>query len=194
MSAGGVAAPVNDASEEYGATAPRHEQFPNDDDQTSASTGSSNTKTTSSSSDKTSGNAKSSGLNNISSEKKERDVKMNEQDVQHASASHKNSTGEERSKNRAPQDAGPKEDIEQLHGKASLAGNDRSQDQDGGKQDSGKQDSGKQDSGKQDSGKQDSGKQGSGKSGSSEHEGHELESNMRHKAEQFVNLDDEEEK
>jgi hypothetical protein len=179
MSAGGVAAPVNDASEEYGATAPRHEQFPDDDDQTSASTGSSNTKTTSSSSDKTSGNAKSSGLNNISSEKKERDVKMNEQDVQHASASHKNSTGEERSKNRAPQDAGPKEDIEQLHGKASLAGNDRPQDQD---------------SGKQDSGKQDSGKQGSGKSGSSEHEGHELESNMRHKAEQFVNLDDEEEK
>jgi hypothetical protein len=188
---GGAAAPLNDASEEYGASAPRNEKF-GDKDQTSTSA----SKTSGSSSSK-SGSSNTTKSSNDKKDLAGRYVNMNEEDVQHAGSENKSSNDAERSSQRAPKDVGAQEDVEQLHGKATLAGNDKAKTDKSGKQGSGSEHSGKNGEGKQDNDK--SGKQGGGSgsgsgSGSgnkgSEHEGQELESSMRHNAEKFVNLED----
>lgn len=137
---GGVAAPLNETSEEFGATAPRHEQYP--DEETSSSTGgASNSSTSKSGTSSSSNNSKSAGgvncndefksghskvdLEDVSREKAKRYVNMNEEDVQHAGTPN-SKDDKERSSQRAPKDAGPKEDIELLHGKTTLDGNDKS--------------------------------------------------------------------
>jgi hypothetical protein len=245
---GGAAAPINDASEEFGATAPKHERQEDDDNdhnaqsgtagssnrqinqqssnsgsgiskgnQQSSGGGSANTKsnqqssshsssnhqgnqsssshstgtskTTQSSSSHSSSTTKttqqsstsSHDLEQISRDKAQRYTNLNEEDVQHAGAPDKNKSEAERSRQRAPKDAGPKEDVEQLHGKATLAGNDRSDDKSG---------AGGQQGGKSGSGQQ-SGKSGGGGRGVEvEYKGHGPEDPMRHNAEKFVNLDD----
>jgi hypothetical protein len=176
---GGAAAPLNDASEEYGASAPRKEKSGDDETSTSGTSGSGNSQNN----QQSSGGGKSSHsthgkneLEEVSHEKAQRYTNLNEQDVQHAGAPDKNNSEAERSKQRAPKDAGPKEDIEQLHGKATLAGNDKADERKSGK-------------GEQHENKKSGSGQSSGKGGA-EHEDHELESSMRHQAEKFVNLDD----
>ncbi|OAK98510.1 hypothetical protein IQ06DRAFT_350192 [Phaeosphaeriaceae sp. SRC1lsM3a] len=194
---GGAAAPLNDASEEYGASAPRNERF--EGGQTSTSTGggasnsqSSRTGTSSSSAttksqQQSSTNTKSSheaqygsekhDLDSVSREKAERFVNLNEEDVQHAGSTNKSSSGAQRSSQRAPKEVGSKEDIEQLHGKASSSGNNKGNERSSGQ-------SHQHDSHK--SGGSESHAKKSGNGG--EHEG-DLES-MRHTAEKFVNLEE----
>jgi len=252
---GGAAAPLNDASEEYGASAPRNERF--EGDHTSTSTGgtssSHSAKTGTSSSAPTgqgqqqsgtsaksgrdahrdieqhdadglmrekaerfvnldedegqesgsanksgssaqrsgqqqsSNNAKSSqtahyatekyDADSVDRQKAERYVSLNEDDVQHAGSAHKSSDGAARSSQRAPREVGPKEDIEQLHGKASLPGNDKGKERSSGK-------------GEHQHGHK-SGTDGyAQKNRDSGHQEGDLQS-MRHTAEKFVNLEDE---
>jgi hypothetical protein len=207
---GGAAAPLNDASEEYGATAPKHERVGDDDEtsttgaasrsgnQQSSSGGSGHSKGNQQSSSGGSGNSQSkqqssgggksshsthntNNLEQISREKAQRYTNLNEQDVQHAGGPDKSRSEAERSSQRAPKDVGPKEDIEQLHGKATLSGNDKAGDRKSGQQES--------KSGSGQSGQYDS-KSGSGGKGGAEHEGHGLEDSMRHNAEKFVNLEE----
>jgi hypothetical protein len=162
---GGAAAPLNDASEEFGATAPKHERLGEDDDDETSASGiskSSNRQSNQQSSSRESGNIKSNqqssthssstskttqsssshssstttkttqqsstgsnDLEQIARDKAQRYTNLNEQDVQHAGASYKNVSDAERSSQRTPKDVGPKEDVEQLHGKATLSGKDR---------------------------------------------------------------------
>ncbi|KAH7398627.1 hypothetical protein DE146DRAFT_497449 [Phaeosphaeria sp. MPI-PUGE-AT-0046c] len=197
---GGAAAPLNDASEEYGATAPRNERVGEDQTSTSyggtsanKSTGSTTlSSTTTSKSQQQSNRGGSSShstdksrdaqekhdLDSVSREKAERYVNLNEEDVQHAGSANKSSSSAERSSQRAPKDVGPKEDIEQLHGKALSTGNDKGTERSSGKSEQ-----------RQGQG-QTSGNNGHAKKkeGAVEHEG-DLES-MRHTAEKFVNLED----
>lgn len=216
---GGAAAPLNDASEEYGATAPKHErqednnssshshsQSSHPQSQSQSSTtrssgatggGSSNTgrsgQTSSQSTSHKSGqgshgthgshaNEGEHDLDQVSREKAERYVNLDEEDVDHAASQKREVSGAQRSSQRAPRDVGNKEDIEQIHGKASLeSGNDRSQD--GQK-------------GQQNKGSSAGGQQGQSGSSGSQHGGHEegsseFDQEARHKAEKFVNLDDE---
>jgi len=105
----------------------------------------------------------------------ERYVNLNEDDVQHAGSANKSADGAERSSQRAPKEVGPKEDIEQLHGKASLSGNDRGNERRSGKSEHGYKSG------------NDSGAKKNRDSG--HHEG-DLES-MRHTAEKYVNLENE---
>jgi hypothetical protein len=201
---GGAAAPLNDASEEFGASAPRHERLEDDDDTSASGTsGSGNNKgnTQSSSGGKASNSTHSKNeLEEVRHEKAEQNTNLNEKDVQHAG-----DPGKQKSE-RVPKNAAPKEDIEHLHGKATLSGNDKgdgkksekSEQHDSKKGGSGQSGSGQSGSGQSGSGQSGSGQSGSGQSGSgqsggkggAEHEGHELESSMRHQAEKFVNLDD----
>jgi hypothetical protein len=205
---GGAAAPLNGASEEYGATAPKHERVGDDDEKstTGAASRSGNQQSSGGGSEHSQGNQQSSSggsgnsqskqqssnggksshsthntndLEQISREKAQRYTNLNEQDVQHAGGPDKSKSEADRSSQRAPKDVGPKEDIEQLHGKATLSGNDKANDIQSGQQES------KSGSGK--SGQHDS-KSGSGGNGGAEHGGHELEDSMRHNAEKFVNL------
>jgi hypothetical protein len=236
---GGAAAPLNDASEEFGATAQKHERL-GDDDETSASgtsgsgnrqsnqqsstSGSGNSKNNQQSSSRGSGNTKSSqhssthssgtskttqsssshsssttkttqqfstgsnDLEQIARDKAQRYTNLNKQDVQHAGASHKNISDAERSSQRTPKDVGPKEDVEQLHGKATLSGKDKDDGEKSGVRQHGNNSSG---SGQQD-GKSGGGKGESGGKGGVEveYKGHGFEDPMRHNAEKFVNLDD----
>jgi hypothetical protein len=209
---GGAAAPLNDASEEFGATAPRNEQFGNDE--TSASnnetSGSSNAAKNSSSSSnnamsstskgqqsqsntKSSSGAQSSSsrttrssnkeqgnndLDDVSREKAERYVNLNEEDVDHAGSSNKDSDDAKRSSQRAPRDVGAKDDIEQLHGKASTGSTD----------DKKRGTSGGEQQGAEKSRKQEGSGSGNGKEGA---EGHEHEHDpMRHNAAKFVNIEE----
>lgn len=105
----------------------------------------------------------------------ERYVNLNEDDVQHAGSTNKSSDGAERSSQRAPKEVGPKEDVEQLHGKASLSGNDRDNERSSGKSGHGHKSENDGNARKN----RDSG----------HHEGN-LES-MRHTAEKYVNLENE---
>jgi hypothetical protein len=209
---GGAAAPLNDASEEFGATAPRNEQF-GDDDETSTSNndvlGSSNAAKNSSSSSnnksstsnkhqsstKSSSGAQSSSghntrssnkeqgkndLEEVSREKAERYVKLNEEDVDHAGSGNKDSDDAKRSSQRAPRDVGAKDDIEQLHGKASAEStDDKKRGTSGGEQQGGEK-----------SRKQVGSGAGNGKEGSEGH-GHEHKHDpMRHNAAKFVNIEE----
>jgi hypothetical protein len=225
---GGAAAPLNDASEEFGATAPKHERLGEDDDDETSASGiskSSNRQSNQQSSSRESGNIKSNqqssthssstskttqsssshssstttkttqqsstgsnDLEQIARDKAQRYTNLNEQDVQHASASYKNVSDAERSSQRTPKDVGPKEDVEQLHGKATLSGKDRDDEEKSGGRQHGSKNSG---SGQQD-GKTGGGKGESGGKGGVEveYKGHGLEDPMRHNAEKFVNLDD----
>ncbi|KAH7075977.1 hypothetical protein BKA63DRAFT_603280 [Paraphoma chrysanthemicola] len=245
---GGVAAPINDASEEFGANAPKHERLGDDEDLSgektygsssgnyrSASSGLSQSHQGSSGSSqshqgssvssqshqgssgssqnhqgnssrqqqesRSSGNSKSShtshdntasstnDLEQIEREKAKRFVNLDEEDVQHAGNGNKSSNDTQRSTQRAPRDAGPKEDIEQLHGKTSghdgkESGHDTKKSGHHGGDQHGGHDHG-------------SGKAGhdndSRGSGHAKHDHDEEISNldsMRHTAEKFVNLDD----
>lgn len=207
---GGAAAPLNGASEEFGTNAPRNEQFGDDD--TSASTSSnakagtfssSNTSKNPSGSQQSAGgqnsgsNASKSGQDNhgshekkgkrdledVSREKAKRYVNMNEEDVQHAGTPNSKNDAE-RSSQRAPKDVGPKEDIELLHGKASLDGTDRSK-QSG---DSGSKSGSGSASGNGGQNSNDNKGSSSGKGGN--RSGHHDEDPMRHNAEKFVNLEE----
>jgi hypothetical protein len=210
---GGAAAPLNDASEEFGTNAPRNDQFGNDD--TSASTtsnakagatSSSNNNKSSTGSQQSAGgksssnNASKSGQDNhgshekqgkhdleeVSREKAKRYVNMDEEDVQHAGTPNSKNDAE-RSSQRAPKDVGPKEDIELLHGKASLDGNDRSKQSGGSGSGSGSKsgDSGSKNGSANASGNGGHNVNGKGGNGSGHHE----EDPMRHNAEKFVNLE-----
>jgi hypothetical protein len=171
---GGAAAPLNDASEEFGASAPKHERLGDEDtSSTSGTSGSANSKGNAQSS--SGGNSSNSThgkneLEEVRHEKAERNTNLNEKDVQHAGDPAKQKA------RRVPEDAAPKEDIEHLHGKATLSGSDKGDESKSGK-------------GEQQASKKDSSGQSGGKGGD-EHEGHELESSMRHQAEKFVKLDD----
>jgi hypothetical protein len=197
---GGAAAPLNDASEEYGASAPRNERLSDGTttDSTSesykTSTGSSSSFKTHQSSQQSSSTREKSGhdthgfheengkhdLESISREKAERYVNLNEEDVQHAGTANKSSSGVERSSQRAPKEVGPKEDIEQLHGKASLAGNDKAEERGHGKS----RNQGNESKGQAGHGRTDSGK------GNEDSAGENDLSSMRHQAEKFVNLEE----
>jgi hypothetical protein len=195
MGAGGVEAPITDASEEFEPNAPRNEEFPPEEEDPASvraalksmndakPSGSSNNKSGSSSS-----NSKSAGgvnrndefksghskvdLEDVSRDKAKRYVNMNEEDVEHAGTPN-SKDDKERSSQRAPRDAGPKEDIELLHGQAELGDNDKSKSSKSGS----------------------AGGNGSEKSGKQGHSGkghpQDGEDPMRHNAEKFVNLDDE---
>jgi hypothetical protein len=200
---GGAAAPLNDASEEFGTNAPRNEQFGDDENSTSTSnntkTGASSSSSTSkaaSSSQQSTSKSSSSGagksgrdneshdkndLEDISREKAKRYVNMNEEDVEHAGTP--NSKDDvERSSQRAPKDAGPKEDIELLHGKTTLEGNDRSKQSGSSKGGNG--------SGNGSDGQNSNDKTGKQGGGGSDNGGAHNDDPMRHNAEKFVNLDD----
>jgi hypothetical protein len=207
---GGAAAPLNDASEEFGTNAPRSEQFGDDDTSASTTTnakaGASSSlsasknasvsqqpasgKTTSSSSTSKSGQDTHSShekkgkhdLEDVSREKAKRYVNMNEEDVQHAGTPNSKNDAE-RSSQRAPKDVGPKEDIELLHGKASLDANDKSRQSCGSGAKSG---SGNASGNGRQNSNDDKGSSGKGGNGSGHHE----EDPMRHNAEKFVNLDE----
>jgi hypothetical protein len=191
---GGAAAPLNDASEEYGASAPRNERL-SGGATTDGTSGSNKTNTGSSPSSKThqsnhqsSSTREKSGhdthgfheenerhdLESISREKAQRYVNLNEEDVQHAGTANKSSSSVERSSQRAPKEVGPKEDIEHLHGKTNLAGNDKAEER--GHEKSGKGQAGH--------GRKDSGK------GNGDIAGENDLSSMRHQAEKFVNLEE----
>lgn len=117
---------------------------------------------------------------------------MNEEDVQHAGTPNRKNDAE-RSSQRAPKDVGPKEDIELLHGKASLDGNDRSKQSGGSDSTSGGSGSGSKNGSGNASGNggqnvnDNKGSSGKGGNGSGHHE----EDSMRHNAEKFVNLEEE---
>jgi hypothetical protein len=210
MGGGGVEAPVNpDAAEEFEPNAPRNEEFPPEEEDPATvraelkamneakSSGSSNNKSDKSDkSGSSSSNSKSAGgvnrndefksghskvdLADVSRGEAKRHGNMNEEDVEHAGTPN-SEDDKERSSQRAPRDAGPKEDIEMLHGQAELGDNDKS-----------KQSKGGSGSG---SGSGNSGKGGNGQSGKQGHSGKghpgEEEDPMRHNAEKFVKLDDE---
>jgi len=206
---GGAAAPLNDASEEFGTNAPRNEQFEDEQMSTSASGTSAlgNTKPgASGSSDANKGSHQSSNndksshdthgshkqeekhdLESVSREKAERYVNLNEEDVQHAGTVNKSNDGAQRSSQRAPKDVGPKEDIEQLHGKATSSGNKKGQEKGSGNANgSGKSEQHEDHKG----GKHSSGQHQSGGKGDSQLGGNGSLESMRHTAEKFVNLEE----
>ncbi|KAF2830267.1 hypothetical protein CC86DRAFT_436437 [Ophiobolus disseminans] len=218
---GGVAAPLNDASEEYRVNAPRNEQFGEDDDSTSKS-GTSGSQASSSqrtssfqhtSASVTSSSKESSGHNTRGSNKEheehdledpmretaKRYVNLDEADVQHAGTSNKSNESAERSSQRAPRDVGPKEDIEQLHGKASAGKGDTKSEQRGNEKSGnygtsehgqrGSEKSGQHGSnGNEQRGGERRGEQGSGNA--VDENGDEIDP-MRHNAAKFVNIGEE---
>jgi hypothetical protein len=110
---------------------------------------------------------------------------MNEEDVQHASSSNnKYESGAERSSQRPPKDVGAQEDVEELHGKAHKVGEGKESNSASSKGRDDKTATGSDGNSTQE--KQGYGEQKGGK----QTEGHEVYSEMRHKAERFVNLED----
>ncbi|KAF1916684.1 hypothetical protein BDU57DRAFT_516929 [Ampelomyces quisqualis] len=208
---GGAAAPFNDASEEFGTNAPRNEQYGDDETtigksgnfassntrsaasaSTGASKGSQQSSSGGNSSHNTHGFHKLQGkhdLESISREKAERYVNLNEEDVQHAGTANEDSDGAHRSSQRAPKEVGLKEDIEQLHSKATSSDHNKGQEKGSGNA-SGSgtgPNYGHSDSHK--SVKQSSGQQIGGK-GDSEIGGDGILESMRTTAKKFVNLEE----
>lgn len=219
---GGAAAPLNDASEEYGATAPRHERKEDNDPHSNSQSHSSNShssatkssgatgggssniahsgQTSSQSTSHKSGHGTHSShskegehdLDQVSREKAERYVNLNEEDVEHAASQNRDVSEDQRSSQRAPRDVGSKDDVEQIHGKASQgAGNDGSEDSQKRQQSKNGSSGGQQSKGGNSGGQQSKGGSSGGHQGGHAEGGSEFDQEARHKAEKFVNLDDE---
>ena len=169
---GGATAPLNDASEQFSVSEPKTSSSNNNDTGTTSSNSNRSQQQTSGSTTQSSSSheQRDPSLQDRAARQKQ----MNEEDLQHAGVSHA-VTGDnagvddvKRSSQRAPKDVGAQDDVEMLHGKTTLEGNDRSEE---GKSGVG-------------------GKEGKTSSGGTGVEKSEFDEDMRHKAAKFVNVEE----